>query len=110
MLDRVNGIPNVVAGFDYMQMSNGSGFFVEHYDLDLLSLISSWTMTASDIARMIRPIATALDDMHGRRIIHRNVRLDSLLVKKGPVKGRPELFLSGFSRCVEIVYRDNRYW
>lgn len=79
---------NVVRAYDFFEFDGTSGYALEYVDgRDLFSLIESNSLTPFRIAEIFRQICCGLEAIHEQGIIHRDMKLENILISsEGTVK------------------------
>jgi eukaryotic-like serine/threonine-protein kinase len=77
--------PNIVPVYRADEMGGVVFFVMRHVDGESLAdrLATSRTLSPLDVARVMKPVALALDYAHGRGVIHRDIKPENILLERG---------------------------
>jgi calcium/calmodulin-dependent protein kinase I len=98
--EMIYGTPYAANGFDFVEIEGSLGFFMKMFSGDLIDKIvvlrssGDARLDLDDVRRISWCVLTCLSHMHGRGIIHIDLKPDNILLKMGEkgMKG----FLSDF--------------
>ena len=93
--------PNVVIGFDFVEVYGSFGYFMDRYTGDLLDFVRCNTLQEENVKNMSFRILEALQYMHAAGFVHRDLKLENILLNGQG--GEPDTYLADFGLSTKRV-------
>jgi len=75
--------PNIVTAYDFIKMNDSIAYTMEYVEgEDLASLIDTRLLSYEEIDRVMTQLLSALGELHSQGIMHRDIKLENVLISK----------------------------